>query len=283
MIRGGQPISRQPAQRYWRRRVNRPVRKVRLVRSLLRWSALGLAHLVFASVVLYAAVRVFLMITNAEEFALVQVEIEGASRASATAIRAQLESYRGRNLLELNLGEIAAVLARDPWVLEATAKRVFPDTLRIRITERRPSALALIDGTPYVIDATGHVIRPSGPGTPDDLPVLTGLDGLGDNELIAELRRGASLIDRLRQAAPPWVGEISEFDLKERDRIVVRTVDPGPLLLLDPTRVERNLPEYLELRRDIARRVGSMQYVDLRWADHIAVKPKNPTPSKEDS
>ncbi len=283
MIRTGQPISRQPVQRYWRRRANRPVRRARLVRSLLRWSALGLAQLAFASVLLYAAVRVFLMITSAQEFALVQVEIEGVRRASAAQIRAQLEAFRGRNLLELNLGEIAAVLAADPWVLEASAKRVFPDTLRIRITERRPSALALIGGTPYVIDATGRVIGPAGPGTTDDLPILTGLDGLADDELNAELRRGASLIDRLRQTAHPWIGEISEFDLKERDRIIVRTVDPGPLLLLDPTRAERNLPEYLELRRDIARRVGSMEYVDLRWADHIAVKPKNPAPSKEDS
>ena len=44
--------------------------------------------------------------------------------------------------------------------------------------------------------------------------------------------------------------------------------------LLDPERVDRNLNHYLELRREIARRTGpSLQYVDLRWQDRIAVMP----------
>jgi hypothetical protein len=53
----------------------------------------------------------------------------------------------------------------------------------------------------------------------------------------------------------------------------VRTVDPGPAILLDPDRVERNLNRYLELRREIARRAGRLEYVDLRWRERISVMP----------
>jgi hypothetical protein len=63
------------------------------------------------------------------------------------------------------------------------------------------------------------------------------------------------------------------MDLSRADRIVIRTVDPGPEILLDPVRVERNLNRYLELRREIARRADRLEYVDLRWRDRIAVKP----------
>lgn len=283
MIRAGKPIGEASELRYLRRRGNLHVRKARLTRSLLRWSGLAVAHLAIAAVLLYAMVRVFNLVTHAEEFALERVEIEGARRASPDAILSRLQPYLGRNLLELNLHDVAAVSARDPWTRWASARRVFPDTLRLYIGERQPSATAVIGGVPHVIDTTGYVIRPCGPGMTDDLPVLTGLDGLSDPELIAALERGVGLVERLRAAAPAWVAEISELDLAQRDRVVVRTVDPGPTLLLDPGRVERNLREYLELRRDIRRRVGPARYVDLRWEDHITVMPEKGVPVQEES
>ncbi len=66
------------------------------------------------------------------------------------------------------------------------------------------------------------------------------------------------------------------------DRIAVRTFDPGPLILLDPRDVDRNLNRYLELRREIARRAGPLEYVDLRWHDRITVMPAANDPRKED-
>ena len=283
MIRAGKPVDREPALRYWRSRANRRVRKARLTRSVLRWSALAGAHLALGGVLLYGGVRLFLTLASADEFSLASVEVEGARRVSTEEILVRLRPYAGRNILDLNLGEVAEVSARDPWALQASAKRVFPDTLRIRITERQPSAIAVIDGVAHVIDTEGYVIRPSGPGATDDLPVLTGLDGMNEDELIAALRRGVTLVARLRRVVPGWVGEISELELSRGDRVAVRTVDPGPTLLLDPARIERNLPEYLELRRDVARRVGAMKYVDLRWEDHISVMPAKSIPLKEGS
>ena len=283
MIRSGKPVDREPALRYWRSRANRRVRKARLTRSVLRWSALATAHMALAGLLLYGGVRLFLTLASADEFSLASVEVEGARRVSTEEILVRLRPYAGRNILDLNLGEVAEVSARDPWALQASAKRVFPDTLRIRITERQPGAIAVIDGVAHVIDTEGYVIRPSGPGATDDLPVLTGLDGMNEEELIAALRRGVTLVARLRRVVPGWVGEISELELSRGDRVAVRTVDPGPTLLLDPARIERNLPEYLELRRDVARRVGAMKYVDLRWEDHISVMPAKSIPLKEGS
>jgi hypothetical protein len=106
---------------------------------------------------------------------------------------------------------------------------------------------------------------------------------MSEDDLIVALRRGVTLVSRLRRVVPGWVDEISELELSRSDRVAVRTVDPGPTLLLDPARIERNLPEYLELRRDVARRVGAMKYVDLRWEDHISVMPAESVPLKEGS
>ena len=262
-MRAGRPIPRESDQRYWRRRANRKVRKARLARTAVRWAALTLAHLAIGGVLLFAGVRIFLQVTTTKEFALQRIEVDGTHRAPADSIRDRLAPFMGRNLLDLNLHEVGRLASRDPWVENASAKRILPDTLRVTVTELRPAAIAVIQGVAHIVDTHGYVIGASGSGVADDLPVLTGLDGLEEQRLVAALKTGVGMIEHLRRIAPGWIAGVSELDLSRPDRVAVRTIDPGPTILLDPYRVERNLAEYLELRRDIGRRVGAMEELVL--------------------
>ena len=269
------PLQPDRPQRYWRRRANRRVRQVRRTRTALRWGLVLLANSIVAGMLVGAGWRLFRHATTTQLFALERIEIDGTTRTNGDAIRQRLSPFVGRNLLDLNLHEIVAVASRDPWALNVAAKRIFPHTVRVTVEERTPCAVAVISGVAHVIDGTGFVVGPSGASLPDDLPVLVGLDATDDESLLADLRLGARTVQRLRRAAGPWVDRISELDLSEADRIVVRTVDPGPRVLLDPHQVTRNVVSYVDLRREIARRVGPMDYVDLRWRDRITVKPMN--------
>jgi cell division septal protein FtsQ len=268
-----QPIRSEQQQRYWRRQANRRVRKARLTRSLVRWSLVLMANGVVAGLLVSAGWRIYREATTTDALALRRIEVVGTQRASAEALRQRLRPHIGHNLLELDLRRLITDAARDPWLAEVFARRVLPHTVRVTVRERTPCAIALIGGVAHVVDETGYVVAPSGIGVLDDLPVLTGLDGLDDEALVLALRRGARMVVRLQQAAGPWVAEISEIDLARRDRVVVRTVDPGPRIFLDPQRVTRNISSYLDLRREIARRVGRIDYIDLRWRDRISVMP----------
>lgn len=264
----------EPDRRYWRRRANRRVRKARLRRSAARWTVIVAAHLTVLACVGYI-VALLLRGLVAPEFLVERIEVQGARRGSAAAIQSLLSCYLGRNLLELGLDDVAARAAQDPWVRGASAKRLLPGTLRVTVSERSPAAIALVGQTPRVVDATGHELGLAGPGLADDLPVLTGLGPRDGADLQAKLRRGVLMIQRLARTAGPWVATISELDLSRRDRISVRTVEPGPTILLDPERVERNVLRYLDLRPEIERRVGAVVSVDLRWNDRISVMPVN--------
>ncbi len=267
------PALAEPDRRYLRRRANQRVRKARLAQRMLRWSSVVAVNMLIGGMLLYAGVRIFRQITTTQEFALQRVEVEGTLRASAAGIRQRLEPFRNHNLLDLNLSEVASRSAEDPWVLLASAKRVLPETLRITITERKPCMLAPIGGVVHVVDETGYVIGPADAATEGRFPLVVGFDGLNDDELRTSLRQSVEMIRRLQARAGDWVASISAVDISRHDRIVVRTVDPGPLLLLDPDRIERNLSRYLELRHQIERRVGTLEYVDLRWEDQISVMP----------
>jgi cell division protein FtsQ len=269
--RGG-PVG-EPDRRYWRRRVNREVRKARRARTLFRWTGIVVANLAVSAVLVYSGWQALLHLTTTPGLALTNVEVEGASRTSPEAVRALLAPYVGRNLLALDLDRVAAAAAADPWVREAGVRRVLPHTLRVAVVERAPAALAVIHGLVHVVDESGFVVGPAGAAFSLDQPLLTGLDRFRGAPLSDALAVGARAIARLREASPSWEREVSELDLSQPDRIAVVTKKPGPRILLDAEHVDRNLNDYLALRPEIERRTGPTASVDLRWSRRISVLP----------
>jgi cell division protein FtsQ len=263
-----------------RRRGNLRVRKARMARSVARWTGIVLFQAALAGVLAYSGWSIAHRIVNSPTFDLRRIELDGASRASADGIREELSVLLGRNVFELDLRAVEQLLKRDRWIRTASVKRVLPDTLRLRLTEREPVALALIGGRPHVVDATGYVIGLRD-GREDGLPVLVGLDGLDDESLAGALRRGVESIARLEQAVPPFAREIDAIDVSRADRVTVRRAGDGAEILLDPARIERNVIEYMALHDQIERRLGEARTVDLRWRDRITVMPGNRATPRE--
>ena len=133
--------------------------------------------------------------------------------------------------------------------------------------------MALLGGSVYVVDDGGVVMGPAGPELPYDLPLLVGLDAHRGKDREATLARGIDLLLRLHAAFPTWTRGISEVDLSRGDRVVVTRVEGGPQILLDPDRIDRNLGAYLALQPTIARKVGDVNRVDLRWSQRISLLP----------
>ena len=173
---GGLPTD--PDRRYWRRRANRRVRKARRTRTLLRWSGVAAVNLAVLGLLAYSGSRALRHLTTSPEFALSKLRVEGACNATTERVRASLAELEGRNLPELDLAWVTNRVRQDPWVMDCTAKRVFPHTLRVVVTEREPWVWARIGAQSYIVDRTGTLIAPVEPGASSALPVLTGLDRL---------------------------------------------------------------------------------------------------------
>jgi cell division protein FtsQ len=272
MIEEGHPLP-EPDRRYWRRRVNRHVRKARRARTLLRWTGILLANLAIGAVLVVSGTSVARHFATSDEMAVREILVAGTERTTPDAVRDVLRGYLGRNVVELDLDEVAATATRDPWVKSASVKRILPGTLRVAVTERTPGALALIGGCVYVVDDGGFVMGPAGPELPYDLPLIVGLDARQGKDREATLARGIDLLMRLHAAFPAWTRGISEVDLSRGDRVVVTRLEGGPQILLDPEHIDRNLGAYLALQPTIARKVGDSNRVDLRWSQRISLLP----------
>jgi cell division septal protein FtsQ len=272
MIETGRPFP-EPDRRYWRRRVNRHVRKARRARTLLRWAGILAANLAIAAVLVVSAASVARHFATSDELAVREIVVDGTAATTPEAVRAVLRGYLGRNVAEVALEEVAASATENPWVKEATVKRVLPGTLRVTVVERTPGALALVKGLVYVVDDGGFVMGPAGPELAYDLPLLVGLDGYQGKAREAALARGVALLLELHVRFPGWTRGISEVDLSRGDRVIVTRTDGGPQILLDPQRIDRNLGAYLALQPMIARKVGGTSRVDLRWSRRISLLP----------
>ncbi len=79
----------------------------------------------------------------------------------------------GLPLLSLELDTALEGVRKHPWVIDASARRVFPDTVVITVEERQPQALLMLDGL-YLVDAEGEPFRrATAPHL--DYPVITGI------------------------------------------------------------------------------------------------------------
>ncbi len=268
------PTGRTPTpDRRYLRRANRGVRKARRLRTLGRWSVILAFNGAVLAMLVFSGTHAMRRLTTSSELSLQAITMEGVHRGSRESIRARLADMAEVNLLELDLDLLAERIREEPWVADCAVRRVLPDGLHVRVNEREPVALTRVDESLQVVDKTGRIVGPASADLQGRLPILTGSEHVPEEERAAVLRRGVTALAALHGSASKWTQTVREIDLSRVDRIAVMTKESEPRLLLDPERVDRNLAHYLALRDEIEDRVGSVEYVDLRWSDRIAVMP----------
>lgn len=81
----------------------------------------------------------------------------------------------GESLLHISPSEIRGKLEAHPWVERVWVERSFPNTLRIRIEERKPVAKALVEGSLFLVDASGSIFPAYDRPPPGEWITLVGL------------------------------------------------------------------------------------------------------------
>ena len=114
-------------------------------------------------------------------------------------------------LYSLDPGLLAGRAERHPWVRRAAARRLPTGTLRVRVEERVPVALALgADGRPsHFLDAEGYAM-PASPSALYDVPVLRGAPAYHAVQPVADpaLRSLLAAFARADEAALALVSEV---------------------------------------------------------------------------
>jgi cell division protein FtsQ len=202
--------------------------------------------------------------------------IQGATYASRAKLMRVFASDYGRSIFAVPLAERRRRLLAVDWVEDATVSRVWPNRLRVRITERQPVAFVSLPmhgggGARFLlVDAQGVLLDPPARAQ-FGFPVLTGLT---DDQTDPDRRIRVRAIQRLMDDLGPLGQNISEIDAASPDDLtVVAQVEGRPLeLQLGDGNYAKRLQNFLLHYPEIRKHAPHDTRFDLRLDDRITAK-----------
>jgi hypothetical protein len=201
-----------------------------------------------------------------------RIRVEGNERLVEGEILEVLGLHPNSNILNLDLEALKRQLLRAPWVKDVQLTRVLPATLTLRIVERQPIGVAVLDRL-YLIDEEGTFLDEVGPRYADLTPPL--VRGLADQEgrLVADRPglAGRVLLALTRDERLESV--ISEIDVSDgADSVRVQLRYPPLTVLLSEEDLVPRLREILPLTEDIVERFPMLEAVDLRFKGRVYLR-----------
>ncbi len=134
----------------------RKEKKIQINGSRVRTYLTGAASLVLIILVLLG---VYTLITS-KTFAVSQIIYLGNNKATSADLDNLLSGVKGRNIFLVRTDEIASKLLGSKFFLEGvTVKKIWPDKLKVTITESQPEFTLITMNGSYLITKNGKVIE----------------------------------------------------------------------------------------------------------------------------
>lgn len=107
-----------------------------------------------------------------------EVKIEGTKNTDGSDIVSALNLSKDIPLVKFNLQDANNRISRLDWVKDVEIKKLYPSTLKIKIYEYEPIAIWIYDGSKFVIDQDGQIIKGLDPNKFKNLKFVAGYNAL---------------------------------------------------------------------------------------------------------
>ncbi len=196
-------------------------------------------------------------------FALKEVVIEGHDRIKSSDILNTLGLEQKTPLFFLELKEIQGKTLKNPWVRSVAVQRQLPDTLYLRIVEKRPLALWKQEkGNPVMIDDEGELIHAPVPLEYENLPLIVGEIAYKNAPLIIKALQEVPEIQQ-RVTGLIWVGS-RRWDLILDKKLQIQLPE------IDFKEALKKLENLQEKHKIFEKSIAK---IDLRVQNKIILKP----------
>ena len=149
-----------------------------------------------------AAARIFDAVTADAGLSVERVLVDGRVRTDRQSLIDALGVEVGAPILGVEIATARARVGALPWSREVTVERRLPDTLLVRIVERRPLAVWQNGGSVAVVDVDGQVIDGARPRDFPELLLVVGPDApVMAADLLAVMARTPDLSTRVTAGA----------------------------------------------------------------------------------
>ncbi len=209
------------------------------------------------------------MFAASDVFELRQVEIHGNKHLSDAELMALMKVTGKENLLLISTERLYDRLHSSAWIRRVSIRKELPHTLVVRVEESQPQALLKSRNGFLIVDDEGIELDRI-PGRQERfLPVIEAYD-TRDTKEFREALRLATVINDAGIAKRARSVEIVGLDGDAKD-LAVR-ID-GLEIKVGEGSYEQKLARLFDLIEEIRRRPMQVDYIDLRFANRVIVKP----------
>lgn len=275
-----------------RQRPGKPVKRVSAVKKkrtgstarhyLLRswWVFRGAVAGTLLLGVFYGAYLGFGKVVELESLAVRIIEIDGYQGVQPESIRRLAGVMKGDPLLRVDLKEVRRKVISHPWVKDATVVRELPDTLRISVKERVPTAVVL--GRNFaLVDAEGIVLSIHD-SYPEGYPVITGVSGSREpGRMVTEAQPAMEVLQNITRSGLIGPERISELGVAGK-RVQVSLMGSGTVLVFEHGNTETQLKQLARLMEAGVFDARSAGY-DLRFKGRVVSMPERKRDSSVES
>ncbi|GAB4407897.1 MAG: FtsQ-type POTRA domain-containing protein [Thermodesulfovibrionales bacterium] len=202
-------------------------------------------------------------------FPVKEIVFQGNKHLSEGELKSMAGVNSGDDLLMLSAKRVAERLLKSPWIRAVSIRKDFPDRTLIHIHEALPFAILEMKGQAFLIDDRGAMLeRMKGDPVPF-LPVIYA-DPFKNRDNFMEAISLARVVKEKKIAAERSRVEIVANGKRPED--ITMIVD-GVVIKVGYGEYEQKLRRLFELEDEITRRAITVDYIDLRYANRVVVKP----------
>ena len=200
-----------------------------------------------------------------------EVKISGNQHLKAEELITLMRMRRGDELFGVTSRELQVRLMKSPWVKDAVVRKELTGEVNVRITEAVPRAVLAFDTRSYLVDRDGVMLEELKNVPTIFLPVIRGIDPAQMRDAYREALAFIEVIHAKRgglaTSSAFYVTGTRPEDITLHLENTVIKVGSGDF--------ERKLDDLQFVTEEIAKRNIRVEYVDLRFANRIVVKPVN--------
>lgn len=199
--------------------------------------------------------------TAAAGFVVEDILVEGRDQTDADILLALLNIRRGDPLFSFHPASARKMVEQIAWVEKARVERRFPDTVYVRLTERKPFALWQHDGRVRLIDRHGVVLTERGLKEYGDMLILVGEKAPEQAGQLEELLTLAPALTE-RVDAATWVGG-RRWDIRLKSGAMIKLPEKDAAYALNRLVKQHETEGILDKR---------LKVIDIRGRDRIVVQ-----------